>query len=77
MAEVFGALFQWRNDEHETGCYGEGISRPRHGARVKDYTVMVYPIGGQPLKWYTRAESKTAAAKYAQNRWPGATVEVV
>jgi len=77
MAEVSGALFQWRNDEHETGCYGEGISRPRHGARVKDYTVMVYPLGGQPLKWYTRAESKAAAAKYAQNRWPGATVEVV
>jgi hypothetical protein len=77
MAEVSGALFQWRNDEHETGCYGEGISRPRHNARVRDYTVMVYPRGGQPLKWYTRAESKTAAAKYAQNRWPGATVEVV
>lgn len=77
MAEVSGALFQWRNDEHETGCYGEGISRPRHNARVKDYTVLVRPRGAQPLKWYMRAESKRAAAKYASNRWPGATVEVL
>lgn len=77
MADIKGALFQWRNDEHETGCYGEGISRPRHSARVKDYTVLVRPRGAQPLKWYTRAESKRAAAKYAINRWPGANVEVL
>jgi hypothetical protein len=77
MAEVSGALFQWRNDEEDGACYGEGVSRPRHNARVKDFTVLVYPRGARPLKWYTRAESKTAAAKYARNRWPGATVEVV
>jgi hypothetical protein len=77
MAEIKGALLHWRTEEHETGCYGEGVSRPRHNARVKDFTVLVRPRGAQPLKWYTRAESKTAAAKYAQNRWPGATVEVV
>jgi hypothetical protein len=77
MAEVSGALFQWRNDEEDGACYGEGVSRPRHNARVKDFTLLVYPRGAQPLKWYTRAESKTAAVKYAKNRWPGATVEVV
>ena len=77
MAEVSGALFQWRNDEEDNACYGEGVSRPRHNARVKDFTVLERPRGAQPLKWYTRAESKAAAAKYARNRWPGATVEVV
>ncbi len=77
MAEMSGALFQWRNEDDDGACYGEGVSRPRHNARVRDYTVMVYPRGGQPLKWYTRAESKRHAIRYAQNRWPGATVEVV
>lgn len=77
MAEVSGALFQWRNEDDDGACYGEGVSRPRHNARVKDFTVLVRPRGAQPLKWYTRAESKRHAIRYAQNRWPGATVEVV
>jgi hypothetical protein len=28
------------------------------------------------MTWITRAESKSHAVRYAQNRWPGATVEV-
>jgi hypothetical protein len=76
MADVKGALFQWRNDEHDGGCYGEGISRPRHGARVRNYKVIVYPKGARPITWYTRAESKAAAIKYAYARWPGSVVEV-
>lgn len=78
MADVSGALFSWRNDEHETGCYGEGVSRPRHNARVKDFTVLVRLPQAKPIKWYTRAESKRAAEKYARNRWPQAVaVEVL
>jgi hypothetical protein len=76
MAEVSGALFQWRTDEAEIGNYGEGISRPRQNARVRDFKVIVYPKGARPITWYTRAESKRAAEKYARNRWPGAAVEV-
>ena len=78
MAEVTGALLQWRTDETELGNYGEGVSRPRHNARVKDFTVLVLFPQTRPIKWYTRAESKRAAAKYARNRWPHAVaVEVL
>ena len=75
MAEVTGALLQWREDEPE-GSYGEGVSRPRHGAKTKEFRLIVHPKGARPITWITRAESKTAAIKYAQNRWPSATVEV-
>ena len=78
MPEIQGALLQWRTDEAEVGTYGEGVSRPRHNARVKDYTVVVSFAQTRPIKWYTRAESKRAAAKYARNRWPQAiAVEVL
>jgi len=77
MADIKGGLFQWRTDEFETGCYGEGISRPRHNARVRDYTVLIRMPQAKPIKWFTRAESKRAAEKYARNRWPQAiAVEV-
>jgi len=74
MAEV--AAFQWRTDPESVGSYGEGISRPRHNARVRDFKVIVYPQGARPVTWYTRAESKAAAIRYACARWPGAVVEL-
>ena len=78
MAEMKGALFQWRSDPEQVGNYGEGVSRPRHNARVNDYTVLITLPQAKPVKWYTRAESKRAAAKYARNRWPQAVaVEVL
>jgi len=77
MAEVTGALLQWRTDETELGNYGEGVSRPRHGARVKDFTVLIRLPQAKPIKWYTRAESKHAALKYARARWPHGTVELI
>jgi hypothetical protein len=43
---------------------------------VRDYKVIIYPQGARPITWYTRAESKRSAEKYARNRWPGAAVEV-
>ena len=71
------AAFQWRTDPDQVGNYGEGVSRPRHNARVRDFKVIIYPKGARPITWYTRAESKTAAQKYARNRWPDASaVEV-
>ena len=50
MAEVQGALLQWRTDETELGNYGEGVSRPRHNARVKDFTVLVRFPQTRPIK---------------------------
>jgi hypothetical protein len=71
------AAFQWRTDPETVGNYGEGVSRPKHNARTRDYKVTIYPKGAQPVTWYTRAESKRAAEKYARNRWPdAAAVEV-
>lgn len=77
MAEVQGALFQWRNDEQLQASYGEGVSRPRHNARLRDFTVLVKPRQSSPFKWFTRAESRRAVIRYAQNRWPDCTAEVL
>lgn len=66
--------FQW--DEPITGRFGDGISRPRPKTRTREYRLLVYKPGAQPMTWITRAETKRAAIKYAENRWPGSTVEV-
>ena len=72
MSEI--TAFTWQ--EEEKGRFGEGISRPRTKARTREFRVIVYPIGAQPMTWITRAETKRHAIRYAQARWPGATVEV-
>lgn len=71
-----GQMMPFRWHEEEQGSYGEGISRPRHGSRTREFRLIVYPQGAQPMTWITRAESKRDAIRYAQNRWPAATVEV-
>ena len=63
----------WREDNQ--GRYGEGISRPVHKARTRLYNLIVYKSGAMPMTLTMRAENKTAAITYAQNRWPNATVE--
>ena len=64
---------QWADEER--GSFGDGISRPKPGAKTREFRVIVYPRGSRPVTWITRAESKRHALKYAQNRWPGAEVE--
>lgn len=63
--------------EEERGSYGDGISRPKPAAKVREFRLIVYPQGSRPMTWITRAESKRHAIRYAQNRWPGCAVEVV
>ena len=75
MSDIQGALLMWREDNQ--GRYGEGISRPVHKARTKLYNLIVYKSGSMPMTVTMRAENKTAAITYAQNRWPNATVEVM
>jgi len=77
MAEVQNALFQWRNDEDLQASYGEGVSRPRHNARLRDYTVLVKPPQAPAFKWFTRAENRRAVIRYAQNRWPDCKAELL
>ena len=71
MSEI--TAFTWQ--EEERGRFGDGISRPVPKTRTRQYRVLVYPMGAQPMTWITRAESRRHAIKYAQARWPGAAVE--
>ena len=75
MSDIQGALLMWR--EENQGRYGEGISRPVSKAKTKLYNLIVYKSGAMPMTITMRAENKTAAITYAQNRWPNATVEAV
>ena len=73
MSDIQGALLLWR--EENKGRYGEGISRPVSKAKTKLYTLIVYKSGSMPMTMTMRAENKTAAITYAQNRWPDAVIE--
>jgi hypothetical protein len=73
MSDIQGALLLWR--EENQGRYGEGISRPVSKAKTKLYTLIVYKSGSMPMTMTMRAENKTAAITYAQNRWPDAVIE--
>jgi len=68
--------FQWRNDEDDQSRHGEGISRPIPGNPTREFRLLVFKPGSQPMTWITRAESKRHAVRYAEARWPGAEVEV-
>jgi hypothetical protein len=78
MTNRTAALVPWHwGDDLPTSRHGEGISRPRPGITTREFRVLVFKPGSQPLTWITRAESKRHAIGYAQARWPGAAVEVV
>lgn len=78
MSDISGSMlpFRWADDQIDSK-HGEGISRPRSKARTREYRLIVYPTGSQPMTWITRAETKRHAIRYAENRWPGAAVEVM
>lgn len=63
-------------EEEEKGRFGEGISRPRPKASVRQYTLIIYQQGARPMTCTMKAENKRRALLYARNRWPGAEVEV-
>ena len=73
MSDIQGALLLWR--EENQGRYGEGISRPVSKVKTKLYNLIVYKSGSMPMTVTMRAENKTAAITYAQNRWPDAVIE--
>jgi len=77
MPEPTGAMlpFQWQEELPESR-HGEGVSRPRHGSRTREYRVIIYKPGMRPMTWITKAESQRHALRYAVARWPGAEVEV-
>ena len=75
MREKYGpATFQWQ--EHQPGAFGPGVSRAADLEKTKKFTLLVKQQTAKPMKLVLFAENKKMALKYAQNRWPGAAVEV-
>jgi hypothetical protein len=56
---------------------GEGVSRPKPSARTREYRLLIYFQKAKPMKVSLFAETPKHALKYAGNRWPGATVELL
>ena len=78
MAEITGAMlpFGWNDEEENQSRHGDGISRPKPKARTKAFRVVVRTPGAPPMIWTTQAETVKHAQRYAEARWPGASVEV-
>jgi len=74
MSKFESAAFQWRHDD-DGAQYGEGVSRPVSGKRTRQYRIKVHMAQSQPMSVILSAESKSAAIKYAQNRWPNAKIK--
>ncbi len=70
----FAVLLTW--EENPKKLIGPGISRAQEGERTKPFTLRVMQGNALPMKVTLQAPTKKLAVKYAQNRWPGAVVEV-
>ena len=53
---------------------GVGLSRPASSKGLKKFKLLVKLTDQSRMIFRTKAESKTAALKYAKNRWPSATI---
>jgi hypothetical protein len=51
---------------------GEGVSRPRHKDRVRNYRLVVHFAAAKPMVVGLNARNKSEAIVYAKNRWPAA-----
>jgi hypothetical protein len=56
---------------------GDGISRPMPKARAREFRLLIHFQKARPMKVALLAETQKHAIKYASNRWPGATVEIL
>lgn len=71
----FAVVLSWFNVEQPN--LGDGISRPRPDQRTKPFRLKVRRPNEQPMTVTLQAPNKREALRYAQNRWPSATVEAV
>jgi hypothetical protein len=66
----------WRDDP--TGAtYGPGVSRAANAAAARPYRLRIAPARGAALIVTLHAETSRLAITYAQNRWPGAKVQLL
>jgi hypothetical protein len=56
---------------------GEGISRHMPGETTRLYRALVKIPNNTPMTVLIRAENTRRAEKYARNRWPLSTVEIL
>lgn len=56
---------------------GPGVSRAADGASTRPFRVRVRLSRGTPMVVTLQAETKARALRYAQNRWPDSTVELI
>ena len=74
MSNFQAVPFSW-NDDNAESQFGDGISHPMPGKRVKKYRLTVHFPNSRPMTVLLDAESKSAVIKYAQNRWPNTTIK--
>lgn len=66
----------WRDDP-AGASYGPGLSRPTNEAAARPYRLRISPPRGAALIVTLQAETSSLAINYAQNRWPGARVQLL
>ena len=67
--------FQWQED-HPLSQFGDGISRPKRGAKTRLYKLLVRDSEMSAMKVELKAETQRDAIRYGKARWPGAAIEV-
>ena len=63
--------------ENPDAKIGEGVSRPKLGAKTSAYRIHVANPKQGRMKVILHAETKRHARRYARNRWPDAIVDVM
>jgi hypothetical protein len=76
VGKEWNPVLLW-SEEPTPARYGPGISRPRDGQRAKPYKLLVRTANAAPMRVTLAAPTKRDAIRFAQNRWPGAAVEVL
>lgn len=69
------ASLTWNDDQ--ASRLGPGVSRPVDGTSTRSFRVRVRLNRGAPMVVTLQAETKARALRYAQNRWPESTVELI
>ena len=64
----------WKDDNKDRR-YGAGVSRPASLDGTRDYRLVIKEQGASKLIWTAKAESLKHAIKYAEARWPGASIQ--
>jgi hypothetical protein len=74
-AAMDNVVLHFRDDTPPANL-GEGVSRPKRGDSVKEFTVRVRFPNAAPMKATLKARNKREALKFAGNRWPHSTCEL-